>query len=630
MVMRMSERYKQPVVSGVTRFTNAPVSEIETSRMISPCYVTTTFNGGDIVPVRAIEVLPRETYSIDVQATIRQLTMVAPTMDSLEVDLYAFFVPHRIVNESWKAVQGENYTGAWVSPEVSLVPLLRENASDVQVPVGSVADHYDFPTQMPIPAEVLQQCNDLVFRGYLEIYNEFFRNQNYQPPIPYSKLNIYEGFFESWPSGSTSVSPDPSASLLGQPVNFGPSVVPDGSPGAGAIAHAVLGSGGFYSSAGGSTVYGRSLTASSWTALSAPLKANKRMDYFTSCLPSPQKGPAVTFSLSGTLPIAFDTGDDDVTFPSGKGFSFAFGSGSVPSPGAALVAGAGGGGVYVTSSSFQGTPAAHVVGFNLKAGADLSQVEIAPVSELRDAIAIQQVYEQLARGGSRYREFINSFFGLDVEDPFSDIPVYLGHIRRGLDQYQTAQTSATSEGGTPQATLAAFGYTNTSGKLFGPYTAKEHGYIHILAVVRHRNVYSSFMSRDKFRLKSLDWYNPILANLSEQPVYTRELNPFAPDPEGVVGYQEPWAEYRMDPDTVSGLMRPGVTGTLSVWNYADDFDSGLTIVDGDWLKSNTAQVVARTTATSEASQPQFKARFALRIDRIFPGPTYSVPGLDIV
>lgn len=35
------------------------------------------------------------------------------------------------------------------------------------------------------------------FRGYLEIYNNYFRDQNYQPPIPYSKLNIYNGFMLS-------------------------------------------------------------------------------------------------------------------------------------------------------------------------------------------------------------------------------------------------------------------------------------------------------------------------------------------------------------------------------------------------------------------------------------------------
>lgn len=184
--------------------------------------------------------------------------------------------------------------------------------------------------------------------------------------------------------------------------------------------------------------------------------------------------------------------------------------------------------------------------------------------------------------------------------------------------------------------MSAFGYTNNGGNMF-TYTFKEHGYVHVFAVVRHRNVYSSMISRDNFRRSALDFYSYPLANISEQPVYTREINPFLPVDklDDVFGYNEAWAEYRMEPDRVSGQMRPQVdkskqSRSLAYWNYADDVDINLETATGDWLISNTEEVVARSTAVQDEDFPQFKGQFIFHIKKERPMPTYSVAGLDII
>lgn len=138
------------------------------------------------------------------------------------------------------------------------------------------------------------------------------------------------------------------------------------------------------------------------------------------------------------------------------------------------------------------------------------------------------------------------------------------------------------------------------------------------------------MSRDNFRLSMMDFYQYPLANISEQPVYTREINPFSTDEEGVFGYQEAWSEYRMIPDRVSGFMRPGIELSLSNWNYADDIDTSLQIANGDWLRSNAKEVVSRTTALQDMDLPQFKGQFFFEIKMERPMPVYSVAGLDII
>lgn len=626
----MSRRYSQkPVVTGVTRFTKAPMSEVEFSRMTANPIHSTTFNAGTIIPIYYAEILPHDTFNMSCDFVIRQTTALYPTMDNMECDIYAYFVPNRIINDSWKNVQGENTSGIWSAPEVDLAPLVRGNfpSSSVRVPVGSVADYYGFPTQADIPVNVLQAMNDLKFRGYLEIYNNYFRDENYQNPISYSKLNVYNGFFESGgsrvPLGEGSI-----GGILTMPLNQ----KADGSYGAGAIQKAIYGDG---SSVG---VYGTDTSISpmltSWSALMPPLKANKLHDFITSGLPSPQKGAEVYFGIGDLAPLTvgnmysfpIDASGDPVEML----LSVAGGLTVGPTSAYPLV-GRGVGsstlGVQIGDTSVTGTRTP-IAGTNVYA--DLSQVTGLSVNDLRTAVATQQVYEVLARGGSRYLETIRSFFDIETENPFSDIPTELGHIRRGLDLYQVAQTSASETGNTPQGELAAFGYTSTGGNLFNR-TFLEHGYIHIFAVVRHRNTYSTYLAPDNFRKGTLDFYLPQLANIGEQPIRKATLNPFSQDSlEKVIAYQEAWWELRYEPNRVSGLMRPGVTGSLANWNYADPLDTNFEVVTGDWLKSNSKEVLDRTLAVTSDLAPQFKGLFSFKVDKQRPLPTYSVPGLDIV
>lgn len=631
----MSNRYNQsPVTTSQTRFNGASFGEVERSRMTSTPSVITAFNAGDIVPIACFEVLPSQVMDVDVSSVLRQTTLLTPTMGRMEYEIHAFFVPNRIVNKSSQAVFGENYNGSWTANEVSFAPLYTGSSSK-KIPVGSVADYYGFPTQGNISAAVLQNCNDLKFRGYVEIYNRYFRDENYQAPIPYSKLNVYEGFFDHGnapyltPSGVTG-GPS-STSLSTRPATERG----DGSFWQGSVEDALMSGNVVAGSSGSVPCYP---LASTFDALGKPLKANKEHDYFTSVLPSPQKGPSVFVPLTGDAPVITRSTPHismGTTVSALRGFSIAGNSGSAVNYSSDVtlgVRGSGSGGTLNTGVVGVASSSATLSGTSFVPSnlyADLSTVSAVDISDLRQAAAIQQVYETLARGGSRYVEYIRSFFSLEVENPFDDIPTHLGMVRGQLDLYQTAQTSASSDGSTPQGNLAGFGYTTGNGKLFTK-TFLEHGYVHIFCIVRHKNVYSTLLTRDNFRRSMLDFFQPQLANLSEQPVYLRELNPFSSTPQNAIGYQEAWSEYRMDPDRVTGYMRSGIDGSLSVWNYADDYDSTFAVVDGNWLKSNSEAVLNRTLAVTSAVAPQIKAQFVFTIDKELPMPTYSVPGLDII
>lgn len=615
----MSKQYKQnSVITGVTRFTKSPMADVEFSRMTANPIWLTSFNAGDIVPVYYSEVLPHDTFSMSVDYVIRQTTSLLPVMGQMNLDLYAFFVPNRIVNESWKNVMGENSSGTWSAPKVDLAPLYTGNES-VRIPVGSVADYYGFPTQAPILPEHLKRMNDLKFRGYLEIYNNYFRDQNYQAPIPYSKLNVYEGFLEG----------------NGVPVNFSTvsaedSKIPrltqsDGSFPNGAVVKALYGEGAV--SGNESSI---SLRLSSWSASDKPLKANKFHDFITSSLPSPQKGAEVYFGIGDVANVyATDSIDTTVT----PALKWKDQQGNLVTPNALYsllgISADGTSRTELKAPSQDGNPGGsgtYISPANLQV--DLSNATGISVNDLRTAIATQQVYETLARGGSRYLEVIKNFFELETSNPFSDIPTYLGHIRNALDLYQVAQTSPSSD--KPLANLAAFGYTDKGGQLFNR-TFLEHGYIHVFAVVRQRNIYSTYLAPDNFRMSTLDYYLPQLANIGEQPIPLRTLNPFkSGNDESAIGFQEAWWDYRFEPDRTSGYMRSGIDGSLETWTYADNYDSTFDHVNGDWLRSNAEEVLNRSLSVTSSLAPQFIAQFSWKVDKQRPLPVYSIPGLDII
>lgn len=613
-------RYKQNVVtSGVTRFEKSPVSDIEFSKMRSSAQRYTTFNAGRLVPVATFEVLPHSTFDISVADIIRQTTMRVPVFGDMIVDIYAFWVSNQTVNDSWKNVQGENTSGVWSAPEIELAPLVAGNdsRSSIQLKVGSVADCYGYPTQGAILTEVLKECHDLEFRGYIEIYNNYYRDQNYQPPIAYSKLNVYEGFFT------------PMSSYIGfegdGPTAISPTQVADGGYAKGALAKALFGEG--YTASEGPSQY-LDVRVTNFSALDEPLRVNKFHDPFTSVLPSPQKGDDVVFGVgqvasvytsindnSGlggvTAPLRFVKEDGTEIDLTGLTLGFGSNRNTMATEGSDLPLG-----TSVKPSNLV---------------ADLSQATGISVNDLRTALATQHVYEILARSGSRYQEVLRSMFGISTETPFTNMPIQLGHVRHKLDFYQVAQTSASIEGETPQGNLSAYGYTTNGGHLFHR-TFLEHGYIHILACVRQsQNIYSTYLSPDKFRRRTLDFYMPPLANIGEQPIRLATLNPFVRGcMENVLGYQEAWWEYRMDLPTTSGYFRNGIDQSLSMWTYADEYDPNFTHVNGEWLKSNAQDVLDRSLFVTSDIAHQFYGLFTFTIEKQLPMPVFSVPGLDTV
>lgn len=355
------------------------------------------------------------------------------------------------------------------------------------------------------------------------------------------------------------------------------------------------------------------------------LRRGKRHDYFTSCLPWPQKGPGVELPLTGDAPVLFnyDRKNDSTVHTGRVGFqnqSVVGKDGDNASPYSGIFIGYDIGGTALYS---QGSDAADSLQ-TLHLGslyADLSQVGAATINSLRQAFQIQRLLERDARGGTRYTEILRSHFGVVSPDARLQRPEYLGgsSVRVNINPVaQTASTDATS----PQGNLAAFGLVSDSKGGF-THSFVEHCVVLGLVNIRADLTYQQGIPRMFSRQTRWDFYWPALAHLGEQAVLNKEIYAQGTEADDeVFGYQERWAEYRYFPNQITGKFRSTYDQPLDIWHLAQKFEN-LPTLNSDFIEDNPP--IERVVAVP--SEPHFLFDSYIRLKCARPMPVYSVPGL---
>lgn len=368
-----------------------------------------------------------------------------------------------------------------------------------------------------------------------------------------------------------------------------------------------------------------------------PYIAAKYHDYFTSCLPSPQKGPDVTLSVAsqGDLPVVAKsdlvsyslwenqnpTTKKPVQLVNDTGSAW---DSSILSGNANLMIG---------TSRFLGrggSPQSGWVGeysypANLWA-VNSGNAIVATINQLRMAFQIQKLYERDARGGTRYIEVLKSHFGVTSPDARLQRPEYLGGNRVPINVNQVIQQSGTGAGAdTPQGTVVGMSQTTDSNHDFIK-SFTEHGYIIGVMVARYDHTYQQGIERHWSRKTRFDYYWPVFANIGEQAVLNKEIyaQGSAKDNE-VFGYQEAWSDYRYKPNRVTGEMRSAYQQSLDVWHLADDYNS-LPSLSDSWIREDK-NTVDRVLAVKSSVSNQLFADIFVQNRATRPMPMYSIPGL---
>lgn len=563
----------------------------------------TSGNVGKLYPFMCQEVYPGDSFKVKSTILARlNSAYLRPVMDNLFLDQYFFFVPSRLVYNKFAQVFGENKESPWAVVNTPSVPTFQNTAA-----TGNVANHDNVCAYLYLPVgedlkENIKDVSLLPARAFALIYDEWFRDENNAQP-----MNIQKG---------DAVASEKLNNDVWSPSNY----------------------------------------------LGKCPNVAKFQDYFTSCLPSPQKGdpvevgssvvPARLLPVSG-LDVSTNSQTSSDRFPYDESnvynkllsdAGYTPGNGGV-NHGSLMV----GNKVYdfngapyankllkvaSTAASFPYIVADSGAGAteggsnfyinNLAAYDPGVVVNATTVNDLRLAFQTQKMLEKDARGGTRYREYILSHFGVSVADSRVQVPEFLGGKRSPLNVQQVAQTSQAT-GTSPLASLGAYSLSFGQSGFSKGFT--EHGYIIGVMCLRYHHTYQQGVERFAFRKNRLDFYDPVFANIGEQPVYKKELFAGAPA-DDVFGYQEAWADLRYRPSRVSGQLASKATNTLDIYHFADEYANAPTLSEG--FINETDKNFARTIAIADAENvdaDQFVFDIYLQNDAIRELPVYSVPSL---
>lgn len=554
------------------------------TKIHDPWTVKTSMSCGKVYPIKWQEVLPGDDFSETMSFVLRQTNPYIRTpLEQIYLDLYAFFVPGRLVQDNFEEVFGVANPSSYSEDELATIAGFQDVTTTIQISSRTVGDYLGLPVgtigslTTNASSGIYNHIQVLPFRCFAKIYNRWWRDQNTIP--------------------ETYVYTNATAQLQEQPNNL-------------------------------------AWSATNYTG-QLPY-ARKLPDYFVVSVPSPLKGPSVLIPLQGASPgnlfVPLTTSETVYGFGTSEVAKLRYDATDIAVNKTVPLR------TTITSKNQlytegvvgtnNGTPSdtgltGHVDGSNLGIRTGIT------VDTLRMAMQRQLMLYADTIYGSRYPEYILGHYGVSNGDARMQDPEYITGKRFRINNQDVAQTSAgvgyDSEDGTigiPLGTVAANSHTvgSRAVKYFKAFT--EHGYLFWVGCLRYRHSYQQGVDRKWMRRIRDDIFDPLYAHIAYQPVYTREL--YASSATNVFGYGEAWREYKQTPPSITGQMRSGVENSLDVYHFGDYYSTAPVI--GQQFTLENAAGVERALSVEPDIYDQFTCDFYCDSYKTRVMPLYSTPG----
>lgn len=517
----------------------------------------TTFNVGDLVPFFADpDVIPASTIKNKTSIVLRQSTPKFPVMDNMYLDVFYFRVDRWRMTDKFKAILGENPNGAWAIQTEYQMPIITNTG---------VYGKNDLATYLGIP-QATQNTKFMreMINAYIDIYNNWFRDENLIAPI-------------SFDTSETNLTTDGSTTGVDIQHGFG------------------------------------------------LLKASKFHDYFTSALPAPIKAAAANIPnlpIGTNAPVVTTTTRNTSTMPS---ITWADVGGSSYVPSGLTSIGIDGSGKTMPGTSMTSSSTARLHPDNLQT--DLTQAIKVPLTAVRDQIAILHILENDGRFGTRYKEILRGHYGAIASDESLGVAEFLGGKREPVNITTVLQTSSTDDM-SPLGQTGAMSETHYYNHDFTKSFSKHVIIMGILCVrtdkTYQQGIARKFSKRRRYDIYTPELAHISNQPIYNSEIFwTSTANTTTNDE--VFGYKEAWAEIKYPVNIITGELSSLYSQSLDVWHYAEEYAS-LPVLSQQWIEE-PIEPVDRTLLIDSDVANQFIADIMVTQDITAPIPLKCTPGL---